>query len=188
MQNTIRCLGALMLGLTLTGCTFVSLTEAGSKVAQSSAQDVTNCTLVGDVSSQTKDKVLIDRSTGKVKEELIVLARYMQILSDDFMNKVGCPVINIHHSFLPAFAGGKPYHQAHLRGVKLIGATAHYATADLDEGPIIHQDVTRINHRNAIPDLIRKGRDLEKSVFAQAIRLHLDNRILVYNNRTVVFD
>ena len=120
--------------------------------------------------------------------ELVVLARYMQVLSDNFLNKVGCPVINIHHSFLPAFAGGKPYHQAHLRGVKLIGATAHYATADLDEGPIIHQDVTRINHRNAISDLIRKGRDLEKSVFAQAIRLHLDNRILVYNNRTVVFD
>ena len=120
--------------------------------------------------------------------ELIVMARYMQVLSDDFLNKAGCPVINIHHSFLPAFAGGKPYHQAHSRGVKLIGATAHYATADLDEGPIIHQDVTRINHRNAIPDLIRKGRDLEKSVFAQAIRLHLDNRILVYNNKTVVFD
>lgn len=120
--------------------------------------------------------------------ELVVMARYMQVLSDTFLDKVGCPVINIHHSFLPAFAGGKPYHQAHLRGVKLIGATAHYATADLDEGPIIHQDVTRINHRNAIPDLVRKGKDLEKSVFAQAIRLHLDNRILVYNNKTVVFD
>jgi len=120
--------------------------------------------------------------------ELIVMARYMQVLSDRFLKNAGCPVINIHHSFLPAFAGGKPYHQAHMRGVKLIGATAHYATADLDEGPIIHQDVTRINHRNAIPDLIRKGRDLEKSVFAQAIRLHLDNRILVYNNKTVVFD
>jgi formyltetrahydrofolate deformylase len=120
--------------------------------------------------------------------ELIVMARYMQVLSNDFLNQANCPVINIHHSFLPAFAGGKPYHQAHSRGVKLIGATAHYATADLDEGPIIHQDVTRINHRNAIPDLIRKGRDLEKSVFAHAIRLHLDNRILVYNNKTVVFD
>jgi len=120
--------------------------------------------------------------------ELIVMARYMQVLSDQFLKTAGCPVINIHHSFLPAFAGGKPYHQAHMRGVKLIGATAHYATADLDEGPIIHQDVTRINHRNAIPDLIRKGRDLEKSVFAQAIRLHLDHRILVYNNKTVVFD
>lgn len=120
--------------------------------------------------------------------KLIVLARYMQILSSDFLEKAKCPVINIHHSFLPAFAGGKPYHQAHTRGVKLIGATAHYATAELDEGPIIHQDVIRINHRNAISDLVRKGRDLEKSVFAQAIRLHLGNRILVYNNKTVIFD
>jgi len=120
--------------------------------------------------------------------ELVVLARYMQVLSDNFLEQAGCPVINIHHSFLPAFAGGKPYHQAHCRGVKLIGATAHYATVDLDEGPIIHQDVTRINHRNAIPDLIRKGRDLEKTVFAHAIRLHLGNRILIYNNKTVVFD
>lgn len=120
--------------------------------------------------------------------ELVVMARYMQILSEDYLERLGCPVINIHHSFLPAFAGGKPYHQAHQRGVKLIGATAHYATPDLDEGPIIHQDVTRVNHRNAIPDLVRKGKDLEKSVFAQAIRLHLDNRILVYNNKTVVFD
>lgn len=120
--------------------------------------------------------------------ELVAMARYMQVLSDNFLKEIGCPVINIHHSFLPAFAGGKPYHQAHSRGVKLIGATAHYATADLDEGPIIHQDVTRINHRNAIPDLVRKGKDLEKSVFAQAVRLHLDNRILVYNNKTVVFD
>lgn len=119
---------------------------------------------------------------------LVTMARYMQVLSDQFLKDLGCPVINIHHSFLPAFAGGKPYHQAHSRGVKLIGATAHYATADLDEGPIIHQDVTRINHRNAIPDLVRKGKDLEKSVFAQAVRLHLDNRILVYNNKTVVFD
>lgn len=120
--------------------------------------------------------------------ELVVMARYMQVLSDDFLSNVGCPVINIHHSFLPAFAGGKPYHQAHTRGVKLIGATAHYATADLDEGPIIHQDVTRINHRNAVSELIRKGKDLEKAIFAQAIRLHLDNRILVYNNKTIVFD
>jgi formyltetrahydrofolate deformylase len=120
--------------------------------------------------------------------ECLVLARYMQVLSEHFLAEAGCPIINIHHSFLPAFAGGRPYHQAHQRGVKLIGATAHYATAVLDEGPIIHQDVTRINHRNSVADLIRKGRDLEKSVFAQAIRLHLDNRILVYNNKTVVFD
>lgn len=120
--------------------------------------------------------------------KLIVMARYMQVLSADFLNSVNCPVINIHHSFLPAFAGGKPYHQAHARGVKLIGATAHYATADLDEGPIIHQDVARISHRNSVSDLVRKGRDLEKTVFSQAIRLHLDNRILVYHNKTVVFD
>jgi formyltetrahydrofolate deformylase len=120
--------------------------------------------------------------------ELVVMARYMQILSEHYLERLACPVINIHHSFLPAFAGGKPYHQAHMRGVKLIGATAHYATPHLDEGPIIHQDVTRVNHRNAIPDLVRKGKDLEKSVFAQAIRLHLDNRILVYNNKTVIFD
>ena len=93
--------------------------------------------------------------------ECIVMARYMQVLSDRFLTEAGCPVINIHHSFLPAFTGGKPYHQAHQRGVKLIGATAHYATAVLDEGPIIHQDVTRINHRNSVADLIRKGRDLE---------------------------
>ena len=119
---------------------------------------------------------------------LIVLARYMQVLSADFLDKVNCPVINIHHSFLPAFAGGKPYHQAHARGVKLIGATAHYATADLDEGPIICQNVVQISHRNSIQDLISKGRDLEKTVLAQAIRLHLDNRILVYHNKTVVFD
>ncbi len=122
------------------------------------------------------------------KTQLVVMARYMQILSADFLQQVGCPVINIHHSFLPAFAGGKPYHQAHARGVKLIGATAHYATAELDEGPIIHQDVTRINHRNSVADLMRKGKDLETSVFAQAIRLHLDNRILIYHNKTVVFD
>jgi len=120
--------------------------------------------------------------------DLIVMARYMQVLSENFLDQVNCPVINIHHSFLPAFAGGKPYHQAHARGVKLIGATAHYATADLDEGPIIHQDVTRMSHRNSVSDLIRKGRDLEKTVLAHAVRLHLDNRILVYHNKTVVFD
>ncbi|MEM8550200.1 MAG: formyltetrahydrofolate deformylase [Verrucomicrobiota bacterium] len=120
--------------------------------------------------------------------ELVVLARYMQVLSAEFLAQVGCPVINIHHSFLPAFAGGRPYHQAYQRGVKLIGATAHYATADLDEGPIIAQDVARVTHRHSPADLVRRGRDLEKAVFAQAIRWHLENRILVYNNKTVVFD
>ncbi|MDI1251457.1 MAG: formyltetrahydrofolate deformylase [Lacunisphaera sp.] len=120
--------------------------------------------------------------------EFIVLARYMQVLSAEFLDQCGVPVINIHHSFLPAFAGGKPYHQAHERGVKLIGATAHYATAVLDDGPIIQQDVVRVTHRHGVDDLVRKGRDLEKSVLAQAVRWHLENRILVYGNKTVVFD
>jgi formyltetrahydrofolate deformylase len=120
--------------------------------------------------------------------ELVVLARYMQVLSAEFLEKLGCPVINIHHSFLPAFAGGKPYHQAAARGVKLIGATAHYATAVLDDGPIIQQDVARVTHRHGVDDLVRKGRDLEKSVLAQAVRWHLENRVLVYGNKTVVFD
>jgi formyltetrahydrofolate deformylase len=120
--------------------------------------------------------------------EFVVLARYMQVLTEDFLQRVGQPVINIHHSFLPAFAGGKPYHQAHERGVKLIGATAHYATAVLDDGPIIQQDVVRVTHRHSVEDLVRKGRDLEKLVLAQALRWHLDNRVLVYGNKTVVFD
>lgn len=125
------------------------------------------------------------RATGT---EFVVLARYMQVLSADFLRACGQPVINIHHSFLPAFAGGKPYHQAHERGVKLIGATAHYATAVLDDGPIIQQDVVRVTHRHGVEDLVRKGRDLEKLVLAQALRWHLENRILVYGNKTVVFD
>jgi len=120
--------------------------------------------------------------------DLVVLARYMQVLSGDFVARHPGRIINIHHSFLPAFMGGKPYHQAHTRGVKLIGATAHYATSDLDEGPIIDQDVARCSHRDSIDDLVRKGRDLEKVVLARAVRLHLDDRILVYGNKTVVFD
>ncbi|HEX2861401.1 MAG TPA: formyltetrahydrofolate deformylase [Lacunisphaera sp.] len=120
--------------------------------------------------------------------EFVVLARYMQVLTADFLQACAQPVINIHHSFLPAFAGGKPYHQAHFRGVKLIGATAHYATAVLDDGPIIQQDVVRVTHRHGVEDLVRKGRDLEKLVLAQALRWHLENRILVYGNKTVVFD
>lgn len=122
------------------------------------------------------------------KVELVILARYMQVLSSEFLSTCGFPVINIHHSFLPAFAGGKPYHQAHKRGVKLIGATAHYATRDLDEGPIIQQDVARVNHRHNVEDLVRRGSDLEKMVLAQAVRWHLSNRVLVYGNKTVVFD
>jgi formyltetrahydrofolate deformylase len=123
----------------------------------------------------------------KANIDLVVLARYMQILTDDFLNTYAGQVINIHHSFLPAFMGSKPYHRAFERGVKLIGATAHYATADLDEGPIIEQDVVRCSHRDSVQDLVRKGRDLEKVVLARAVRWHLDNRILVYDNKTVVF-
>jgi formyltetrahydrofolate deformylase len=120
--------------------------------------------------------------------EVVILARYMQVLSAAFLASFGRPVINIHHSFLPAFAGGKPYHQAHERGVKLIGATAHYVTADLDDGPIIQQDVSRVTHRHSVADLVRKGRDLEKSVLAQAVRWQLESRVLAYGRKTVVFD
>ena len=119
--------------------------------------------------------------------DLVVLARYMQILSGNFIERFPGRIINIHHSFLPAFQGGKPYHQAKERGVKLIGATAHYATSDLDEGPIIEQDVARTTHRDSIDDLVRKGRDLERTVLARAVRWHLEDRILVYQNKTVVF-
>lgn len=120
--------------------------------------------------------------------DLVVLARYMQVMSASFCEAFPQRVINIHHSFLPAFVGGKPYHQAYARGVKLIGATAHYATAVLDEGPIIEQDVVRASHRDAVEDLVRKGRDLEKVVLARAVRSHLDDRVLVYGNKTVVFE
>jgi formyltetrahydrofolate deformylase len=124
----------------------------------------------------------------KHQVDLIVLARYMQILSGQFLANAGVPIINIHHSFLPAFAGGRPYHQAYARGVKVIGATAHYVSAALDQGPIISQDVVRISHRYTVEDLVRKGQDLEQTVFAQAVRFHLEHRVLVYKNKTVVFD
>jgi formyltetrahydrofolate deformylase len=120
--------------------------------------------------------------------ELVVMARYMQILSANFLTQVGCPVINIHHSFLPAFIGANPYRQAYDRGVKIIGATAHYATEDLDEGPIIEQDVIRVGHRDTVDDLVRKGRDLEEIVLARAVRRHIEHRVLVYGRKTVVFD
>jgi len=119
--------------------------------------------------------------------DLVVLARYMQILSGDFLERLGCPVINIHHSFLPAFAGAEPYRRAYDRGVKLIGATAHYVTEDLDEGPIIEQDVQRVGHGYTVEDLVRIGRDLERLVLARAVRSHLDNRVLVHDGRTIVF-
>jgi formyltetrahydrofolate deformylase len=120
--------------------------------------------------------------------DLIVLARYMQILSPHFIGRFRHRIINIHHSFLPAFAGGKPYHQAAERGVKLIGATAHYATEHLDEGPIIEQDVIRATHKDSVSDLIRKGRDVERSVLGRAVRWHLEHRVLIHQNRTVVFE
>lgn len=124
----------------------------------------------------------------ELKVDLVVLARYMQILSAEFIAHYPSRIINIHHSFLPAFMGGKPYHQANDRGVKIVGATAHYATTDLDEGPIIEQDVIRTSHRDAVGDLVRKGRDVERSVLARAVRWHLEDRVLVYGNKTVVFE
>ncbi len=111
----------------------------------------------------------------------------MQVLSGDFLRRVGMPVINIHHSFLPAFAGADPYARAYERGVKIIGATAHYATEDLDEGPIIEQDTTRVSHRASAVELTRIGRDLERVVLARAVRWHLEDRVIVHGNRTIVF-
>jgi formyltetrahydrofolate deformylase len=122
------------------------------------------------------------------RADFIVLARYMQILSDEFVNRYPHRVINIHHSFLPAFVGAKPYHQAFERGVKLIGATSHYVTEVLDDGPIIEQDVVRISHRDSIDDLLQRGRDLEKLVLSRAVRWHVENRVLLYGKKTVVFD
>jgi formyltetrahydrofolate deformylase len=120
--------------------------------------------------------------------ELVVLARYMQILSPGFVARYPCSIINVHHSFLPAFTGARPYHAAHARGVKLIGATSHYVTDLLDDGPIIEQDVARISHRDQVEDLVARGRDLERAVLSRAVRWHLDRRILCYGNKTVVFD
>ncbi len=120
--------------------------------------------------------------------ELVVLARYMQILSPGFVARYPAAIINVHHSFLPAFTGARPYHAAHARGVKLIGATSHYVTEILDDGPIIEQDVARISHRDQVEDLIARGRDLERLVLSRAVRWHLDRRILCYGNKTVVFD
>lgn len=119
--------------------------------------------------------------------DFAVLARYMQILTQDFLDAFGKPTINIHHSFLPAFAGARPYHQAHERGVKIIGATAHYATADLDAGPIIEQQTTRVSHRDTVEEMVRRGRDLEKVVLSRAVHLHLHRQVIVHGNRTIVF-
>jgi formyltetrahydrofolate deformylase len=138
------------------------------------------------------DKAAAERRQLQLLEEhrvdLVVLARYMQILSAGFVSQYPQRIINVHHSFLPAFSGARPYHRAFERGVKLIGASSHYVTADLDEGPIIEQDVIRVSHRDGLEDLLQKGRDLEKVVLSRAVRWHLDHRILVYERKTVVFD
>jgi formyltetrahydrofolate deformylase len=139
------------------------------------------------VDKETKpeaEQAQIDLLAGEV--ELVVMARYMQVLSADFLQRIGCPVINIHHSFLPAFAGAGPYARAHDRGVKLIGATAHYATEDLDEGPIIEQDVVRVNHRHDAATLERIGADVERLVLARAVIWHLQDRVLLQGHRTIV--
>ena len=119
--------------------------------------------------------------------DLVVLARYMRILPETLTDRWKGRMINIHHSFLPAFAGAKPYHRAHQRGVKLIGATAHYVTAELDAGPIIAQGITPVSHRDEVEDLVRKGRDVERTTLASAVRLHLEHRVLIWDNRTCVF-
>jgi formyltetrahydrofolate deformylase len=128
------------------------------------------------------------RVLAEARIDLIILARYMQILSPEFVREYPARIINVHHSFLPAFIGARPYHAAFQRGVKLIGATSHYITAVLDDGPIIEQDVVRISHRDQVEDLIRKGRDMEKAVLSRAVAWHLEHRILCYGNKTVVFD
>lgn len=159
-------------------------------------RDALGVTLIGDIpfhhlpvtketkpSQEAQIKAIVEESGA----DLVVLARYMQILSDDLSAWLSGRCINIHHSFLPGFKGAKPYHQAHARGVKMIGATAHYVTEDLDEGPIIHQDVEAISHADTPEQLVRKGRDIERRVLAEAVRLHLDDRILLNGSRTVVF-
>lgn len=138
------------------------------------------------------DRAVVERRQWELldgeKIDLVVLARYMQILSPEFVQRYPGRIINVHHSFLPAFRGARPYHRALERGVKLIGATSHYVTEDLDEGPIIEQSVVRVSHRDGLEDLMEKGRDMERMVLSRAVRWHLDHRILVYGRKTVVFD
>jgi formyltetrahydrofolate deformylase len=137
--------------------------------------------------TKPQQEALIWALVQDTRADVVILARYMQILSDDLSAKLSGRCINIHHSFLPGFKGAKPYHQAHERGVKLIGATAHYVTADLDEGPIIEQDVERISHHSSAEDLVRKGRDIERRVLSRALSMHLEGRVLMNGRRTVVF-
>ena len=159
-------------------------------------QDVLTTSLIGDLPYHhlpiTKDtrrqqEAQIKAVVDETGAELVVLARYMQILSDDMAAFLSGRCINIHHSFLPGFKGAKPYHQAHARGVKMIGATAHYVTADLDEGPIIHQDVEAVSHADTPDDMVRKGRDIERRVLAQAVHWHLEDRVFLNGGKTVVF-
>ena len=137
--------------------------------------------------TKTQQEALIQKLVDETGAELVVLARYMQILSDDLARFLSGRCINIHHSFLPGFKGAKPYHQAHARGVKMIGATAHYVTTDLDEGPIIVQDVEPISHQDSAEDLVRKGRDIERRVLARAVAFHLDGRAFLNGEKTIVF-
>ncbi|CDO37094.1 MULTISPECIES: formyltetrahydrofolate deformylase [Novosphingobium] len=159
-------------------------------------RDAINAQMIGDipfhhlpVTKETKaeQEAQVRALVQESRAELVVLARYMQILSDEMASFLSGRCINIHHSFLPGFKGAKPYHQAHARGVKMIGATAHYVTADLDEGPIIHQDVEAVTHADTPEDMVRKGRDIERRVLAEAVRLHLEDRVLLNGSRTVVF-
>ncbi|NMN06898.1 MULTISPECIES: formyltetrahydrofolate deformylase [unclassified Novosphingobium] len=159
-------------------------------------KEALSISLIGDIpyyhlpitkDTKPQQEAEVKRIVTETGAELVVLARYMQILSDDLAKFLSGRCINIHHSFLPSFKGAKPYHQAHARGVKMIGATGHYVTADLDEGPIIHQDVETVTHADRADDLVRKGRDIERRVLAEAVRLHLEDRALLNGNKTVVF-
>lgn len=167
--------------------TAVVSNHAREHIASTDLGDLPFHHLPVDRGNKAEQEAAIWRLVEETRSDLVVLARYMQILSDAFSAQLAGRCINIHHSFLPGFKGAKPYHQAHERGVKLIGATAHYVTSDLDEGPIIEQDVERISHRDRPDDLVRKGRDIERRVLARAVRYHLEDRVLLNGRKTVVF-
>lgn len=167
-------------------CLVISNHPDAGDIVERAGLEFVHCPVTSQTKPQQEAQIIEKLRSQKI--DLVVLARYMQVLSPQFVRHYPNAIINIHHSFLPAFSGGRPYHQAYQRGVKIIGATAHYATDGLDQGPIIEQDVVRISHRDTIDDLTRKGRDLEKIVLARAVRAHLLNRVLVYGNRTVVFE
>ncbi len=158
---------------------FSSRSPATSAFASSTCRSIQATAAAAEA---TQEKLLAESGV-----DLVVLARYMQILSPGFVARWPSRIINIHHSFLPAFVGAKPYHQAKARGVKVIGATAHYVTSELDQGPIIEQDVCRVTHRDDVDELLRKGGELERRVLTHAVRMHLERRVLVSGNRTIVF-